>query len=103
MNPAWVGLHFCGAQSAIGTLWYVDDVATSIFFIRFYKWLNEGVSKSEAMRIVRNEFLSGSIKLNNGNVEGPRGETILKDLPRRHQRMLADGLKHPISGLLRCC
>ena len=60
-----------GAQSAIGTLWYVDDVATSIFFIRFYKWLNEGASKSEAMRIVRNEFLSGSIKLNNGNVEGP--------------------------------
>ena len=84
-----------GAQSAIGTLWYVDDVATSIFFIRFYKWLNEGVSKSEAMRIVRNEFINGSIKINNGNVEGPRGEMILKNLPRRHQRMLANGLQHP--------
>ena len=60
-----------------------------------YKWLNEGVSKSEAMRIVRNEFINGSIKINNGNVEGPRGEMILKNLPRRHQRMLANGLQHP--------
>ena len=28
-----------GARSAIGTLWYVDDVATSAYFIQAYRYL----------------------------------------------------------------
>ena len=31
-----------GARSAIGTLWYVDDVVTSAFFVQFYRFLDQG-------------------------------------------------------------
>ena len=30
-----------GARSAIGTLWYVDDVVTSAFFVQFYRFLSQ--------------------------------------------------------------
>ncbi len=33
-----------GSRSAVGTLWYVDDVATSAFFVQFYRYL-EGPSQ----------------------------------------------------------
>ena len=29
-----------GARSAVGTLWYVDDVVTSAFFVQFYRLLH---------------------------------------------------------------
>ena len=37
-----------GARSAIGSLWYVDDVATSAFFVQTYRYLEAGVPKAEA-------------------------------------------------------
>ena len=38
-----------GARSAIGTLWYVDDVATSAYFVQMYRYLEQGIPKAEAM------------------------------------------------------
>ena len=84
-----------GAQSAVGTLWYVDDIATSIFFIRFYKWLNEGNSKSEAMRLSRNELINGLLKVENGQVVDENGVNVLEELSTRQAFKLKDGLRHP--------
>ena len=84
-----------GAQSAIGTLWYVDDIATSIFFIRFYKWLNEGNTKSQAMRLSRNEFINGLLKVDSGNVIDDYGDIVLENLTSRQTIKLNMGLNHP--------
>ena len=84
-----------GAQSAIGTLWYVDDIATSIFFIRFYKWLNEGHTKSEAIRLSRNELINGLLKVENGKVVDGSGDIVLDELSTRQAIKLKDGLRHP--------
>ena len=84
-----------GAQSAIGTLWYVDDVATSLFFVRFYTWLHQGVSKSEAMRHVRDEFINQELTVQSGKVFDQKGETILTGLTRRQEIKLQKGMNHP--------
>ena len=84
-----------GAQSAIGTLWYVDDIATSIFFIRFYKWLNEGNTKSQAMWLSRNELINGSLRIENRNVIDEDGDTVLENLTSLQIIKLERGLNHP--------
>ena len=44
-----------GSKSAIGSLWYVDDLATTIYFIRFYRLLNQGFRKGrQCARFARN-------------------------------------------------
>ena len=73
------------AQSAIGTLWHVDDVATSLFFVRFYTLLHQGASKSEAMRRVRDEFINEELTVQSGNVLDQTGEVILTGLTRRQE------------------
>ena len=52
-----------GSKSAIGSLWYVDDLATSAFFSQFYRYLSRGVSKSTALTWTQRDFASGKIKL----------------------------------------
>ena len=84
-----------GAQSAIGTLWYVDDIATSIFFIRFYKWLKEGNTKSQAMRLSRNELINDSLNVKNGQVVDENGDVVLGQLSSRQTIKLKQGLSHP--------
>jgi len=42
-----------GARSAIGTLWYVDDVATSAYFVLLYWYLEQGIPKANAMQLTR--------------------------------------------------
>jgi hypothetical protein len=39
-----------GARSAIGTLWYVDDVVTSAFFVPFYRDLDAGLATAESLQ-----------------------------------------------------
>ena len=41
-----------GARSAVGTLWYVDDVVTSAFFVQFYRLLDQGLPKAEALSLI---------------------------------------------------
>ena len=84
-----------GAQSAIGTLWYVDDIATSIFFIRFYKWLSEGNTKSQAIRLSRDEMIKGLFKVENGQVLDKDGTIVLDQLSSRQIIKLRQGLSHP--------
>jgi CHAT domain-containing protein len=44
------GFLCAGARSVIGTLWRVDDLATSIFTIHYYQQRKQGISRSEAIQ-----------------------------------------------------
>lgn len=84
-----------GSRSAIGTLWYVDDVATSAFFVQFYRYLNDGLPKAEALQATRRAMATGTLRLEADRVLGPDGAVVLKDLTSSQQRRIATGLRHP--------
>jgi CHAT domain-containing protein len=84
-----------GARSAIGTLWYVDDVATSAFFVQFYRYLDQGVPKAEALQATRRAMASGAIRLQGDRVIAPDGLTLLEGLTPAQQRRIAAGMQHP--------
>jgi CHAT domain-containing protein len=84
-----------GARSAIGSLWYVDDIATSAFFVQFYKYLYQGIPKSEALKLTRMNMAAGEIKLLNDQVIDSKGEVLLTGLSKAEQRRVSAGLQHP--------
>jgi CHAT domain-containing protein len=84
-----------GARSAIGTLWYVDDVATSAFFVQFYRYLDAGLPKAEALEATRSAMAQGRIRLVNDHIVGPRGDTLLDNLTPAQQRRVGAGMGHP--------
>ena len=83
-----------GSRSAIGTLWYVDDVATSAFFVHFYRQLRRGLPKAEALQATRLAFARGGIRLVGDRVlEGQ--EVLLDHLTSAQQRRVSQGFEHP--------
>ncbi len=84
-----------GARSAIGTLWYVDDVMTSVYFLQMYEYLNTGISKSEAMKLTRKAFIRKLIKLEGNSIIGAEGNILLKDLSRNNLITFKDGINKP--------
>ena len=84
-----------GARSAIGTLWYVDDVATSAFFVQFYRYLDQGLPKAEALQATRIAMARGQIRLQGDRILGPNGSILLEGLTPTQQRRVSDGLSHP--------
>ena len=84
-----------GARSAIGTLWYVDDVVTSAFFVQFYRFLADGVPKAQALQRTRQVFALGSVHLKGDQVIGDGGEPLLQDLDQSQRRRIAGGVQNP--------
>lgn len=84
-----------GALSAIGTLWYVDDVATSAFFVQFYRFLDQGLPKAEALQATRRGFAKGLVRLQGDQVIGVDGRPLIDSLTPQQQRRVAEGLQHP--------
>jgi CHAT domain-containing protein len=84
-----------GARSAIGTLWYVDDVATSAFFVQFYRYLDQGMPKAEALQATRTAMANGTIRLQGDRVLGPDDTVLLDRLNLTQQRRIAGGMEHP--------
>jgi autotransporter-associated beta strand protein len=84
-----------GARSAIGTLWYVDDVVTSAFFVQFYRLLDQGLSKSQALRQTRQLFSSGMIRLDGDVVIGAAGQPLLNELNPMQRRRIEAGVQNP--------
>jgi len=84
-----------GARSAVGTLWYVDDVATAAFFVQYYRYLERGMPKAEALQATRSAMASGAIRLQGGRVLGVEDQILLDDLSSSQQLRVADGLRHP--------
>jgi CHAT domain-containing protein len=44
---------FAGAPSVVTSLWKVDDLATAVMVKRFYRYLKDGRSKAEALRMAQ--------------------------------------------------
>ena len=84
-----------GARSAVGTLWYVDDVVTSAFFVQFYRLLDQGLPKAEALQRTRQLFVSGLIRLEGAQVIGPDEQPLLSDLTSGQRRRIAAGVQNP--------
>ncbi len=84
-----------GSRSAIGTLWYVDDVATSAFFVQFYRYLDAGLPKAEALEATRSAMAQGRIRLVSDHIVGPRGDILLDNLTPAQQRRIGAGMRHP--------
>jgi len=84
-----------GSRSAIGTLWYVDDVATSAFFVQFYRYLEQGLPKAEALQFTRRNFAAGKVRLQGNQIVGPDGAPLLQNLTLQQQRRVEGGLQHP--------
>ncbi|EAQ70461.1 putative conserved secreted CHAT domain-containing protein [Synechococcus sp. RS9909] len=84
-----------GARSAVGTLWYVDDVVTSAFFVQFYRFLEQGVPKAEALQRTRQLFAQGQVQLQGDRVIGAMGEPLLRDLDAAQRRRVAGGMENP--------
>ena len=84
-----------GARSAIGTLWFVDDVVTSAFFVQFYRLLDQGFPKAEALQRTRALFASGAIQLEGDLVVGADAVPLLTGLTPAQRRRIAGGVQHP--------
>ena len=84
-----------GARSAIGTLWYVDDVVTSAFFVQFYRFLDQGMPKAEALLRTRQLFSSGGIRLVDDQVLGAGDDPLLNELSPAQRRRITAGVQNP--------
>ena len=84
-----------GARSAVGTLWYVDDVVTSAFFVQFYRLLDQGLPKAEALQRTRQLFASGAIQLQGDVVVGAAEAPLLTGLTPAQRRRIGGGVQHP--------
>jgi CHAT domain-containing protein len=84
-----------GARSAVGTLWYVDDVATSAYFVQMYRYLEAGIPKAEALQLTRQAFSRGLVRLDGDQLLGPEGRVLLTGLTSSQQRRVAGGLQNP--------
>lgn len=84
-----------GARSAVGTLWYVDDVATSAYFVQMYRYLDAGIPKAEALQLTRQAFSRGLVRLEDDRLVGPDGQLLIGGLNRSQQRRVEAGLDNP--------
>ena len=84
-----------GSRSAIGTLWYVDDVATSAYFLQLYRYLDQGLPKAEALQATRVAMATGQVRLAGDQVLAADGTPLLRDLTSQQQRRVTGGLRHP--------
>ena len=84
-----------GSRSAIGTLWYVDDVATSAYFLQLYRFLDQGLPKAEALRATREAMAKGRLRLVGDAVLATDGTPLLTRLTPSQQRRVAGGMGHP--------
>jgi len=84
-----------GARSAVGTLWYVDDVATSAYFVLMYRYLDQGVPKADAMQLTRQAFVRGQVRLVDDQLLGPNDVPLLTELTPTQQRRVQQGLQNP--------
>ena len=84
-----------GSKSAIGSLWYVDDLATSAFFSQFYRYLSRGVSKSTALTRTQRDFASGKIKIEGADVVFGAGNVLLSGLSASQKYNYPSDFRHP--------
>jgi len=84
-----------GSRRAVGTLWYVDDVATSACFLQLYCVLDQDMQKADALRATGQAMATGKVRLQGDKVIGSNGISLLTELTPSQQRRIASGMAHP--------
>jgi CHAT domain-containing protein len=84
-----------GSRRAVGTLWSVDDVATSACFLQLYCVLDQDMQKADALRATRQAMATGKVRLQGDKVIGSNGISLLTELTPSQQRRIASGMAHP--------
>ena len=84
-----------GSKSAVGTLWYVDDVVTSAYFVQMYRFLDQGIPKAEALQLTRQALARGVIRLDADQVLGVDGKPLLTGLNSSQKARMQQGVSHP--------
>jgi CHAT domain-containing protein len=63
--------------------------------VQFYRYLDQGIPKGEALQLTRRAMATGAIKLVKDQVINGNGEVLLTGLTTAEQRRIAGGLRHP--------
>ena len=79
-----------GASSALGNLWYVDDVVTAAFSVQFHRALQQGLSKDKALQKTQQLFRTGRIKVRGDTIINETGVVLLTGLSYSEQIRLAN-------------
>ena len=83
------------ARSAIGTLWYIDDIVTSAYFVQFYDFLNQRIPKADAIRLTRRAFINKTIRVEDDSILGVNGKVLVSDLQTNEIQNLRTSLNNP--------
>ena len=84
-----------GAASALGNLWYVDDIVTAAFSVQFHRILQQGVPKSQALQRTQKLFQSGQIRVENDTIVTTNGEVLIRGIGIAERLRLGNALQHP--------
>lgn len=84
-----------GATSALGNLWYVDDVVAAAFSVQFHRALQQGLPSDQALRSTQQQFMTGQIKVHGNRIVNRTGDVLIQGLNRSDQARLSTGLNHP--------
>jgi CHAT domain-containing protein len=84
-----------GAHSALGNLWYVDDVASTAFSLQFYHNLQQGLRRDQALQETQRQFRQGEIRVRGKTIINANRQVLVSDLNRSQQIQLDGALSHP--------
>ena len=66
-----------GVKSVLASLWNISDLGTMALMVEFYENLQKIPLKAEALRQAQIAMLTGKVKLENGKLQGSRGDSPL--------------------------
>lgn len=81
-----------GVQSALATLWYVNDIGTLALISEFYEQLKTAKTKAEAIRQTQIKMIQGDVKITSEKLKFSRGEI---PLPENLQTLGDTDFSHP--------
>ncbi|WP_426583644.1 CHAT domain-containing protein [Dapis sp. BLCC M229] len=81
-----------GVQSALASLWYVNDIGTLALMSEFYEQLKTAPTKAEAIRKTQIKMIQGDVFLMNERLKFSRGEI---SLPESLQVLGETNFSHP--------
>ena len=86
--------HYAGVKSVLASLWQVYDLGTLGLMTQFYKNLNQGATKADALRQAQVAMLEGKVRTKNGKLFAPGLPEDGLELPPELQGFSED-FSHP--------
>jgi CHAT domain-containing protein len=84
-----------GAITAMGNLWYVDDVVSAAFSVQFHRLMNQGMHKDQALQKTQQLFRKGDVFVQGEQIVNASNQVLLSGLSRGDQQKLRRQLSHP--------